>query len=484
MQWTKISQLNQESLKALQNKKLRQLLRHQIPYHFYYRQLFEKNNLSFSDFQTIDDLIKLPFTSKADIAPTEEDQGKPRQFILQPDEHLIKKYAPKSKLVGLLIGKLLKKDVKRKLEWEYKPIHLHFTTGRTALPTAFGYTQYDLEKLKESGERMFNVINVSRDLVAINAFPYSPHLAFWLAYYALAHIGMTSLATGGGKIMGTQKIIEALERMKAAILISIPGYCYHILREALEQKRDFSQIQYVIFGGERVSPGLREKAKTMLKKLGALNPQIFATYALTEGKTAWIQCNENSGYHLYPDLEFFEVINENGERVKEGERGELVYTALDWRGSLVLRYKTGDICQGIEYEPCSYCQRTVPRIKPDIQRKSEMKEFQLTKVKGELINLNNFYPLLSGLKNLEEWQVEISKKNNDPYEIDEITVYACPREGVDFKQLKIEIQKKIQDEIQISAQVKKIELNKILEKLGMETELKEKRIIDIRPKIE
>ncbi|PIY96723.1 MAG: hypothetical protein COY66_03360, partial [Candidatus Kerfeldbacteria bacterium CG_4_10_14_0_8_um_filter_42_10] len=321
LNWRKLSHASEEEIKKIQNKRLKYLIKHEIPYHPFYREWFKKNNLSFNDIETTDDLVKLPFVSKADIAPTEEDRGKPKQFMLQPDEELIKKHASKGKLLKIIGQKILKKDVKRKLEWEYKPIHLHFTTGRTALPTPFGYTARDLEYLKESANRLLDVINIDRNQVAINAFPYSPHLAFWLAYYGLTTIGMTSLATGGGKVMGTQKIMDAIERLKAGLILFIPGYCYHLLREAVKQKRDFSNVKYVIFGGERVSDGLRMKVKEFLKELGAEDVQIFATYALTESKTAWIQCTEESGYHIYPDLEFFEVIDKEGNRVKAGEPG-------------------------------------------------------------------------------------------------------------------------------------------------------------------
>jgi phenylacetate-coenzyme A ligase PaaK-like adenylate-forming protein len=481
MTWEQLSHLPREKHQALQNKRLRDYLRHHIPYSPYYRKLFEERGLSFGDFRTTDDLVKIPFITKEDVAPTEEDRARPRQFILQPDEALIKKYASKSMLMKILFMKLRGVDPKPMLEWLYKPTHIHFTTGRSALPTAFTYSNSDIGLLKESGSRLLNVIGIDPNQVAINGFPYSPHLAFWLAYHALLQIRMTSLHTGGGKIMGTEKITDAIERMKASLVTFIPGYFYHLLRHAAEEKRDFSNLKYVVFGGERVSPGLREKARELLMGLGAKEPEFFATYAMTEGKTAWIQCAEHTGYHTYPDLEVFEVVDDEGKRVKDGEPGELVYTSLAWHGTAVLRYRTGDITKGISYDPCPNCGKTVPRIHPDIQRKTEIREFHLTKVKGELVNLNAFYPILSGITQIEEWQVEIRKKNNDPYGVDEIVVAIAPKKGAAFTEVAAEVERLVRKEVGITPALEEAGMDELLTRMGMETELKEKRIIDSRP---
>lgn len=481
MHWQQLSHLSDQEISNLQHKRFRLFVRYQLRYSPYYRELFKQHDFTVSDFQSTEDLVKLPFTTKEDVAPQEDDRARPRQFILQPDEHLFKAFAPKPLLLKLLWGKLTKQDVKGKLEWEYKPIHIHFTTGRTALPTAFVYSARDLEMLKESGRRLLDVSGVSHDEVGVNAFPYSPHLAFWLTYYAMTNILMTSLATGGGKVMGTQKIIDSIERMKANLVVFIPGYCYHLLREAVKQKRDFSNVRHVIFGGERVSMGLRDKVKEMLKMLGAEDVEILATYALTESKTAWIQCSETSGYHLYPDFEFFEIVDSDGRRVKEGP-GELVYTALDWRGSVVVRYKTGDMTQGIERGACPHCGKTVPRILPDLQRSSDVREFNLTKVKGELVNLNDVYPLLSGMNDIEEWQLVIKKKHNDPFDVDELMLLVALKEGKRLEDLRPDLEKKIAGALNVRVDIIEKDLSVLLESLGMETELKEKRIVDQRPR--
>ena len=482
MNWDRVSHLRTDEQSVLQDRRLRKYVRHQLPFSPYYRALFEKHKIGFDDIKTVDDLKRIPFTSKADIAPTVEDPVKPRQFILQPDEKLIKEHASKGTLAKILWGKLTQQDVQEKLEWEYKPIHMHFTTGRTALPTPFTYSSRDIELFRESGRRMFEVAGLTRDLTGLNGFPYSPHLAFWLSYFAMQTNMMTSLATGGGKVMGTQKIIDAIERLKMNVATFIPGYTYHLLREAAAQKRDFSSLKYLVFGGERVSEGLRQKVRELSAQLGAPDVKIIATYALTEAKTAWIQCTETTGYHLYPDLEVIEIVDKDGNVLPDGSPGEIVYTTLDWRGSAVVRYRTGDMCKGVEFGPCEVCGKTTPRIIADIQRSSEVREFQLMKIKGELVNMNEFYPLLSGEHDVEEWQVVIKKVNDDPNELDEIDVLVAPRHGVDFEDLKARLGRKIHNEVFISAQIKEEPLKKLLEQLGMESELKEKRIVDMRPK--
>lgn len=480
--WQQVSHLSRGQQQELQNKKLRWFFRHKLVYSPFFRKRLDELKLSWSDFTTTDDLQKLPLISKMDIAPTEEERARPRQFILQPDEHLIKKHATKSELLRLIKMKIMKEDAKAVLEREYKPAHIHFTTGRTALPTPFTYSRYDLDLLRETGRRLFEVSGIPREMVGLNAFPYSPHLGFWLAYYGLLEAGLTALATGGGKIMGTQKIMDSIERLKVNVVAIIPGYGYHLLREAVKQKRDFSNLKYVIFGAERVSPAFREKFKELLAQVGAKEVNILATYASTEFKTAWLQCAEHTGYHLYPDLEFVELVDENGQRVKDGEPGEVVYTALDWRGTVVVRYRTGDLAKGIEYGPCPNCGKTVPRILPDIQRKSDVKEFHLTKVKGELVNLNNVFPLMSSIKGLDEWQLVIRKQDQDQFGLDELVVLASAKPGVNFSDVREQIQKGMHAEMQVSAIVEENTTEDLILKLGMETELKEKRIVDSRVK--
>lgn len=458
----------------MQDKLVRSFVRHQLPYQPLARKLFRERKLRFTDIRSIDDLQKLPFTSKQDMLATKKNAGKHRDVVLHPTPSLMRGHAS-------LPTKLRALADRESVYREYRPVHLHFTTGRSANSVPVLYTAHDMARLAEGGRRLIDVIGARPGSTGINAFPYAPHLAFWQLFAAVQEAGILALHSGGGKVLGTTRISRALESMQAELLAGMPGYVYHLLRTASRERRKLGKLELVIFGGERVPPGLRAKIRQMLRKRASSKLRVLATYAFTEGKTAWGECTEDSGYHLYPDLEFIELVDKNGERVGEGEKGEIVYTSLDWRGSVFTRYRTGDVCRGLYRERCPHCRRTVPRLDGRIERESEHKEFSLTKIKGSLVNLNAFFSILGGSPEVEEWQVELRKKNDDPYEVDELVVRVAPKKKVEFPRFKRRLEEKILEETEVSPKVVKTDLPELLRRLGMEEELKERRIVDNRP---
>jgi len=481
--WEKLSRMPYKEIKELQDRKLRAFMANQIYlYSTYYSNLLKELKIDPLKIKGVDDLRHLPFTYKGDIAPTDEEPQRTKDFVIRPDEEITEKYSHLSKM-SMTGGKA---QVEEKV-YDFKPVHIHFTTGRTANPTPFMYSKRDLDNIREAGYRLLDVFEVTSDDIVVNCFPFAPHLAFWQAFFASEQMNVANFHSGGGKIVGTKNLMDAFEYLQPTVAVFIPGYCYYFLREAVKQGRDFSSIRKVFFGGERVPPGLKDKIKEMFAQLGAENVMVLATYGMTEAKVAWPECpshEEYHGYHTFPDMEVFETVDpETGEPVGEGEEGEIVYTSLDWRGTAVLRYRTGDIAKGgLMYEPCPNCGRTVPRISSAIERKSELKEFSMTKVKGTLVNLNNFFPLLMSHPEIEEWQVEMRKRNDDPYDLDEIYLHVAPRGEVDKEKLAADLKQKVLRDTEVSlSDIYFRSVPELVNQLGMETELKEKRIIDNRP---
>lgn len=490
--WNKLSFLSIKELREIQNRKLRHFISCQLyPFSPHYQRLFNEHKIKPKYIKRVEDLKIIPFTKKEDLLPAGDNPRRFQDFILHPDEALIKKYWGKKKLFALALLKVIKGKtyLKERLEKEYRPIFLTATTGTTNYPVSFLYSVFDIENLKESGYRLLEIFGANGDIRAVNIFPYAPHLAFWQTVFAgLSHNNFL-LSTGGGKVMGTQGNIDAICKVRPDVLIGVPSYIYHLVHTAEDLGKDFSFLQKIILGAQAIPLGFKEKLAELLRSMGASDVRIMGTYGFTEAKCAWGECptelKTSSGYHTYPDKEIFEVIDpETGEVKKEDEDGELVYTNIDSRGSCVLRYRTGDLVKGgITYVRCPYCKRTLPRISSDISRVHDIKSLQLSKVKGTLVNFNTLGQILDAEKAVEEWQIEIRKKDNDPYEVDELIIYLNLIYGVNQEDLKERLKNKIHSATEVTPNdIIVLSHREMLEKVEMEASHKVKRLVDSRPK--
>jgi phenylacetate-coenzyme A ligase PaaK-like adenylate-forming protein len=300
---------------------------------------------------------------------------------------------------------------------------------------------------------------------------------------------MMALSTGGGKVMGSSGDLRAISRLKADVLIGVPGYIYHLLRRGAAEGYDLSSIRCVVRGAERVPPGLKQRIVQLLQQMGAGHVHVFGTYGFTEARMAFAECptadNSYTGYHLDPDLAVFEVIDPaTGEVVPEGSDGELVFTPIASRASCVFRYRTGDrVRGGIAWDPCPHCGRTVPRISSDLTRESSLKDLQLLKVKGTLVNLEDCAMLLGGIADIEEWQIELRKKDDDPMEVDELIVHLAVADAGRREACATMVREAFKGRLEVAPnRVEFLELDAMLRKIGMETEMKERRFVDSRPR--
>ncbi len=489
--WQNLTSLSFEQMRELQDRKLSHFINtHVYPFSPYYRKLFDDHQINPKEICSVADLRRIPLTSKVDFFSKDNPQ-KYKDFILQPDQDKIKQFWPKAKLISLAASSLFKgkEYVKDSLGKEYRPIFMTFTTGTTNTPVPFTYSRHDLDNLNVSGSRMVSLFDIAPDERIMNIFPFAPHLAFWQVFFGAIEANIFSLSTGGGKVLGTDGNMAAMMRIKPSVVLGVPSYIYHLVRFAQEKGHDLSFIKKIVLGAAKVTVAYKQKLSDMLAQQGAKDVFIFSTYGFTEARAAWAECpapnNVSSGYHLYPDKEIFEIVDPHTGEVKgEGEDGELVYTALDARASVMLRYRTGDIVKGgITYGECPFCKRTTLRLSSDISRLSDNKDLQLSKVKGTLVNLSHFGSVLNDILQVEEWQIEIRKHHDDPFDVDEVVVYVTPKKDANEAALLLDIKEKIVGASEVSPnEIKFVPLAEMIKRLELETANKEKRIIDIRPK--
>lgn len=474
-------------IRRLQGVQLhRYLKRVVIPFSAHYRELFRREGLTADDIRGLDDLHKIPFSSKLDLLNAMEKPEGIRDFVIIPDRKKLAR-RPALMLKALVEGH---RRVRDKLAREFRPVFLTSTTGRSTQPVSFLYSRYDLSNLASAGVRLVDVFGSKPDERLLNVFPFAPHLAFWQTHYATKYAGVFSVGTGGGKVMGTHGNIRLLEKLKANAVIGMPTFLYHMLHEAVAQGSRCDTLKTLVLGGEKAPAGMRRKLAALAEKLGSPNVYVVATYGFTEGKMAWGECphpvgETPPGYHLYPDLGVIEIIDpETGEVQPEGCPGEIVFTPLDARGSVVLRYRTNDyIDGGIFYEACSYCGRKGVRLVGNISRRSHVKELQFDKIKGTLVDLNDMEHALDDIDQVGAWQVELRKKNDDPMELDEIVLHIQKADSTPDTDL-IRI---VNQRFSAFTELRPNEIffhdpRKMRDLQGIGTELKEKKIVDNRPK--
>lgn len=486
--WERVSRAPRAELRALQDETLRRHVRQELyPFSARYRRVFDTAGVRPEQIRTVDDLRRLPFTTKADLLEAQSQEATKRDFVLIPTPETIRAFWPLSRKLPLLAGGRAAREALRK---DYTPHFATFTTGRSADPVVFAYTPHDIRVLARVGARMLDVHGIEDvDARIVNTFPFAPHLAFWQSAFAGFETGRFMMSTGGGKVMGTSGNLRLLERMQTTTILGTPGFVYHLLREGAEKGAKLSKVKLVVLGAEKVTPGLKQKMAESLAAMGSRDVVISGTYGFTEARMAFSECpaahHESPGYHVYPDLGVFEVIDPKTlEPVREGESGELVYTPISGHGTTVFRYRTGDMAVGgVTWEPCPWCRRTVPRIASELRRVSDQKALELTKIKGTLVDLSAMGSILSGLHDVEEWQVVLKKKNDDPHDLDQFIVRVALRPGTDVPNFQRSCSQQILDGTEVAPNAIDVHTRpQMLEFLGMETEMKEKRFLDLRPR--
>ncbi|MEQ1860795.1 MAG: AMP-binding protein [Chthoniobacteraceae bacterium] len=471
--------LRKDAVHAWQVAALRRYLRDTvIPFSAHYREKlagFDPDQL-----RTIGDLRRIPFSSKSDITDRVKD------FVIQPDRAVLSR-RPGTIVRALFTGRAA---VAEGFEREFRPILMTSTTGRSSEPVAFLYSQHDIDRLALAGERIMRTCGATRDMRMLNLFPFAPHLAFWQAHYAGTEFGVFMVSTGGGKTLGTEGNLRLLRKIQPDVIIGMPTFIYHVMQEAVAHGDKCPKLCKIVLGGEKAPPGLRRKLAKLAAELGASRVDVLPIFGFTESKMAWATCpppegEEPCGYHLCPDLGIVEVIDpKTGEPVGEGEPGEIVFTPIDARGSVVLRYRTGDLISGgVVHGPCPHCGRVVPRLVGDISRVSEMKQMQLGKLKGTLVDFNRLEHVLDDFAHIGAWQIELRKLDDDPLEVDEIVLHVQRLDDTGEEELRRLLNERLATGTELNANRIVFHSGAEMRELqGVGKQLKEQRIADNRPK--
>ncbi|WP_246998153.1 phenylacetate--CoA ligase PaaK [Halosolutus gelatinilyticus] len=319
MSYTQIETAPREEIRELQNERLRETVRRAYENVEYYRKAFDGAGVAPKDIRTVDDVRKLPFTTKEDF----RDQYPDGLFAVDDDE------------------------IRR----------IHASSGTTGKPKIVSYTENDLDVWSEVVARCLVASGVEPGDTVQNGYGYGLFTGGLGLHYGIEELGATVIPIGGGQ---TQRQVELLQDLESDAIACTPSYSLYLAETAAEMgvdPRDLS-VSTVIFGAEPCTEPMREEIEA---RLGATGIDI---YGLSEiiGPGVSNECHElQEGLHVWEDHFYPEVIDpETGEPLPAGEEGELVLTTLTKEALPVLRYRTGDLTT-LTTETCE-CGRTMVRM--------------------------------------------------------------------------------------------------------------------------
>jgi phenylacetate-CoA ligase len=320
--------MDRESLRRMQSIRLRKVVEcvyHNTPF---YRKKMQEMGVMPDDINDMDDIVKLPFTTKYDLR-----DNYPFGLCAVPMRQIVR---------------------------------IHASSGTTGKPTVVGYTRKDLSGWTECLSRCFSAYGADNSDFFQVAYGYGLFTGGLGAHYGAENIGASVIPMSSGN---TEKQITLMHDFGATVLCCTPSYALFIA-DAIKDSgisRNELKLKIGAFGAEPWTENMRKEIE---EKLGI---KAYDIYGLSEiaGPGVGYECECQDGTHLNEDHFFPEIIDPlTLQPVKQGQTGELVFTHLTKEGMPLLRYRTKDLT-ALRYDTCK-CGRTLVRMDRILGRSDDM----------------------------------------------------------------------------------------------------------------
>ena len=322
-----VETISRPELELLQTQKLKECVGRAMKVPFY-REKFERLKITPDSIRSLDDVKRLPLTTKADL----RDQY-PLGMLAVPREEVVR---------------------------------FHGSSGTTGKPTMVAYTANDLSMWTQMCARFLVAGGLRADHTVQVAFGYGLFTGGFGLHYGIERVGAAIIPTSSGN---TRRQVMLMQDMQTDVLISTPSYALTIADFIKQEGIDplSLTLKYAHFGGEAWTEQMRETIEN--------NLQIYAfnNYGLSEviGPGVSGECVAREGMHFQEDQFLIECLDPDTlEPVPVGEPGELVITSITREAMPVIRYRTRDMAR-LYAEPCP-CGRTFTRMSRVIGRSDDM----------------------------------------------------------------------------------------------------------------
>ncbi len=411
--------MSRDEMTALQSSRLVKIVDYVYHNVEFYRKKMQKMGLLPSDIKSIEDITKLPFTTKDDLR-----DNYPFGLFAVPQSEIVR---------------------------------IHASSGTTGKATVVGYTRRDLDIWSECVARCLTMADVGKDDIIQVAYGYGLFTGGLGAHSGAEKIGATVVPMSTGN---TKKLTTMMTDFGATAIACTPSYLLYIA-ETLEKEGliDSIKLKSAICGAEPWTVQMREDIEKRL------NIHAHDIYGLSEimGPGVACDCIYHKGLHVCEDHFYPEIINSaTMQPQKEGEVGELVFTTLTKIGLPLLRYRTKDLTS-IDYSVCE-CGRTSARLSKFKGRVDDMLIIRgvnvfPSQVEAALLDLEeltpNYMMIVDRINNLDTLEIQVEVK--EEFFADEIK---------GLEKLTQKISHAITQALGLSAKIKIVEPNTLVRSQG------------------
>jgi phenylacetate-CoA ligase len=400
--------LERDELRQLQLEELQAVLARVYLHVPFYRKQFDAANIDPDDFRSLDDLDRLPFTSKADLQ-----ENYPYGLFAVPLRDVVRIHAS------------------------------------NCMSTVIGYTKNDIKTWSNLVARMLSAGGVTKDDVVQIAYGYNLSTGGFGVHYGAERIGASVIPTSTGN---TARQIKIMRDFKTTAFVATPSYALHVAKTLAQQglSPNALSLKYGIFGGEPWSESVRTEIQNRL------HITTTDTYGLSEviGPGVASECKEQCGLHINEDHFLVEIVNPQSlTPVREGDPGELVITTLTKEAFPVIRFRTRDLTHFIP-GPCACGRKTIRMAR--VQRRTD----DVLIIRGVKLVPAQVAAVLRTLENqIPPHQIVVERQGS----LDEVTVLLAPGESGAFDEVKKQqarletIRHQLASELGLSMNVKLVE---------------------------
>ena len=327
--WNKeIETASRQQLEAIQLKRLKETVGWAMQTPFYKRELNNVGISSSNDIKTLEDLKRIPFTTKDDLR-----QNFP---------------------TGLMA--LDMKDV----------VRIHSSSGTTGIPTVIYFSKEDIDNWADIVARCITATGVTNTDIFQNMMSYGLFTGGLGLHYGAERVGMTVIPVGGGN---TRRQVQLMKDFRTTVLHVTPSYLLHVYSRLNEFGIGIDELalKKAFIGAEPHSENIRCKIEELF------GIDAYNSYGLSElnGPGVAFECIYKNGMHLWEDAYIVEIIDPDScELLQDGQQGEIVLTNLIRRAMPLLRYRTRDLAS--LYADSCQCGRGHRRLSRIMGRTDDM----------------------------------------------------------------------------------------------------------------